>query len=412
MRECLNLFSQKASYSQDQSADFAGFEEVSGKQSEELRAQQLDTDDYSIGEYVLIYGRCGPADDEQIWVGKIAKKYKQDRFGIHWLYHPSHLVQVNGLKLPQSLKQKTPQFDPWELIISEHGSIIDKHLIMARVGMLERAGAVEQKEQGIWWWDWVIRYRREYDLVANTAKNTPYMTTSRNYFRKRRDMPDWDITLRAQEMGLQAIEPMKVEKKTTMKEEKRVAKKVERGSVKAETTFKRSKRTIQDAIEDNHHDTPRAGRQRKDESDTEWRALPPLDKYLRLRTLDTDDCVFPNMFDDDVEEELLSPARDEAEGRISSNPSNGDSQSHDGMSNAAIKQGPVPRRADYSLRSIERSQVDEPDEVSDVDEELQYLFVDHDTEESEAYTPDAREDEIQELDLVDGDSGFPVLNEI
>ncbi|KAF2447488.1 hypothetical protein P171DRAFT_226100 [Karstenula rhodostoma CBS 690.94] len=377
-------------------ADFPGFEDVSGNKSEESCTEQSEADDYSIGEYVLIFGRCEEANHEQVWVGKIAKKYKDDNFGIHWLYHPSHLNQVDGLELPQSLKQKTRQFDPWELIISEHGSIVDKKVIMGRVGMLERAGTVKQKKHGTWWWDWVIRYRRQVDLDTNTVKNTPYMTTSKNYFRKRTDLPNWDITLRAREMKLQAIKPIKVEKETILKEEQRGAKKRERDSMKAGTPVK-SKRTIQVGTENEDHDTPGAKRQRKREKDMKRHALPPLDKYLRSRTRHTDECVLPNVFDVD-DEDLLSPARNEAEGRTSPNPSttpdhDHDDQSHNETSDAVVEQDLSPKRANYSLRSIERSQVEEYDEVSDVDEELQYLFVDHDKEETESCVPNTQENE-------------------
>ncbi|KAL5393332.1 hypothetical protein DPSP01_000155 [Paraphaeosphaeria sporulosa] len=380
-------------------ADFAGFPEPSEKQSHVLCEQELKkNDDYSVGEYILVFGICEVTGDHHVWVGKIAKKYHGDQFGVHWLYHPSQLPEADNLELPRAVKLKTQQFDPWELIISEEGSIVDRSIIMSRYeGMIERA-ALKRKEQGFWWWDWVIRYRAVDDPITGTKRTQPFMVTSRDYFRKRKRVSNWDIVARAQEMGLQPIKPIKMDN-ILVKEERTET------LNKAETTVKKSKRTTRDALEKNELDTHRAKRQRQ----ALQRSI-----HLRSRTRDTDDEVSQELFDDEDDHHRALPARTQRNRRSSQTPSTAEdldeeNQSRNETSNARVAQDPIPSRLKYALRSTERSHVYEYDEVSDVDEELQYLFVDHDEEESEEDAPDTREDEMETPDLVDGDtdSAFP-----
>ncbi|KAJ4353404.1 uncharacterized protein N0V89_005133 [Didymosphaeria variabile] len=85
MGGCMKFLFQEGYNSQDHSKDFNRFGEKYVAKNEEWWEQLPDRKDYSIGKYVLIYGKPDQQDAE-VWVGKIAEKYEDNNYGIQWMY--------------------------------------------------------------------------------------------------------------------------------------------------------------------------------------------------------------------------------------------------------------------------------------------------------------------------------------
>ena len=161
-------------------------------------------EELKVGEYVLIKGYVGgPKRTErtaEVWVGMIAQTYENDKYGVHWLYHHSHLEK--GVQFPECPLGQAPSFEPWELIMSEHTSIVDADKIMTRVEMMERAQESERKV-GTWWWDWVLSFDRKYQPTRKRWTNVPVLVSSNTYFKKRIHIDPWDLVLKSK--GLKPI---------------------------------------------------------------------------------------------------------------------------------------------------------------------------------------------------------------
>ena len=130
----------------------------------------------------------------EVWVGLIAQTYEDDKYGVHWLYHHSHLEA--GVRFPECPKGQAPSFEPWELIMSEHTSIVEADKIMTRVEMLERARESERKV-GTWWWDWVLSFDRKYHPTKRKWTNVPVLVSTKTYFKDRVSIDPWDLVLKA-----------------------------------------------------------------------------------------------------------------------------------------------------------------------------------------------------------------------
>lgn len=183
---------------QCQRKDYEGFDGLSSE--DELWTPDMpntDEKELQVGEYVLIKGFVGNKPTErmaEVWVGLVAQIYKGGKYGIHWLYHHSHLDKE--IQFPECPHGETPEFEPWELIISEHTSIVDRDKIMTRVEMLERAGEVERRV-GTWWWDWVLSYHRKYSTSRKRYVNVPILVSSEKYFVQRVSIDPWDLLIKA-----------------------------------------------------------------------------------------------------------------------------------------------------------------------------------------------------------------------
>lgn len=130
----------------------------------------------------------------EVWVGLVAQTYEDDKYGVHWLYHHFHLEA--GVRFPECPKGQAPSFEPWELIMSEHTSIVEADKIMTRVEMLERAREPERKV-GTWWWDWVLSFDRKYHPTKRKWTNVPVLVSSKTYFKDRVSIDPWDLVLKA-----------------------------------------------------------------------------------------------------------------------------------------------------------------------------------------------------------------------
>jgi hypothetical protein len=181
-------------------------------------------------------------------------------------------------------------------------------MIMSRVEMIERAGAGKPKKVGTWWWNWVIRYHRQFNLITNETKNVPFIIESSRYFKKKKGLADWDIVIRAQQMGLRPIEPIKSEKKVSLKrtkipkEEKYAFKNKMNESIRSSTPAKERERIVEET-EDEGQDTTKPKRRRKwqiAETKTGTTTTPSVPYILRSR--ERARAVEPEVSDDDDED--------------------------------------------------------------------------------------------------------------
>lgn len=176
------------------------------KKHELYKREQPDTKNFQAGEYVLIKGFSETTQEPVVWVGLVARKYEgDDLYGVHWVYHPSHLPDT--LQLPELPLGKKPIFEPWELIISEHGSIVERSKMMSRVEIVECPGTVGRKKTGTWWWDWVLSYKRTYNRARKNYSNVPVLVSSGRYFKSRADVDPWDLLVKEQNLACKKRNP-------------------------------------------------------------------------------------------------------------------------------------------------------------------------------------------------------------
>ncbi|KAF1979792.1 SET domain-containing protein [Bimuria novae-zelandiae CBS 107.79] len=177
--------------------DWKGFENMT--EEHELWKRELPEDeDFNVGEYVLIRGKPENDDAMEVWVGLVAQVYEDDNYGVHWIYHPCQLPK--DVQYPEAYLGKHPNFQPWELIMSEHSSIITGEEIMARTEIISPFdNTVDQVPGGVRWWDWVLCYNRSYDTIKQEYTNVPVLRSSESYLSRQngiRGIWRWDLELK------------------------------------------------------------------------------------------------------------------------------------------------------------------------------------------------------------------------